>query len=162
MPNSPSAKIEDLLFGGALVKGIPGLYGLTGGGIPFIVTTSELPWHSTTTQTSRKVVPFNYKLIDFWTRLITAPVGNSGKFRLGTATSVSLFFGTGTLSFNSNSPVTVAATGFIRRTTATNFVASAAVLGVAGQLVQMQVARKGTGAFTTKGAVVGLWAVIPR
>lgn len=163
MTVSPQAKVEELLFGGALTRGIPGLYGLTGDSMPFIVTTSEMDWHSTATRTSRRVVPFAFKLVDFWTRLVTAPVGATGTFRLGTSTSVSLFFNSGTLSFNSNSPVLVGTTGFIRRTTATNFKTANALLGVAGQLVQMQTVRKGAGAaFSTKGVVIGLWCVVPR
>lgn len=163
MTEAPSSKANQVEINGLLKYWIPGLTGYRMDNLPFLIMTSEMDWHSTATRTSRKPVPFNYRLVDIWTRLITAPVGNSGIFRAGTATDGDLFFTTTPkIAFNSNSAVTTAA-GLVRRTNATggNF-ATAAASGLAGQLLQMQTRRVGTGAFSTKGAVVGIFAVIPR
>ena len=94
MTVAPRAKSNEVEHSGVSKQWLPGLAGYKLDNMPFLIMTTELDWHSTATRTWRRPIPFNYALVDFWTRLITAPVGNTGILRVGTATDTDLFFTT--------------------------------------------------------------------
>jgi hypothetical protein len=158
MALSPKAKSEEVITTGAIVGQFPALGGIDGGAFPYIVTSSEIAFGSLATNFSRRVIPFNFKVLDFYTKMITAPVGSAAarKIVLGTATSQSLYFVTGNLVFNSSSPLTL-----IRRGTATNFQTAAALLGTAGMLLTVTAKPTAT-VLSTKGAFVGIVICVAR
>lgn len=153
-------KTEETIHSGRSVEALPGLYGLRGDQIPYLITTSEVPWHSTATNFSRRVVPYNFKLVEFMVRLVQAPTTNSGRFKAGTSTALALFFAT-TGTANRIGTATTALT-LRRLTTSSNFQSSAAAAGTSGMMVQLSTVRAAAGSYAVKGALVGIFVAVPR
>jgi hypothetical protein len=164
-----AARQDQVELSGLLVASFPGLKGLRADTFPLIITSTELIWSSTATKTSRKVVPFNYKVVGLMTQLNTAPIGSAGKrkFVVGTATDDDCIFTTGAFFFNSSSSggVGVAAARKdlftatdVGSSLQTAFCSSS---GTCGQMIQFKTKPTAT-ALSTVGSIFGIAIVIPR
>lgn len=155
---------DQVIQSGLQVQAFPGLAGLRVDQYPHLIMSTELVWGSLATRSSRRVVPFNFRIVEMMSILRTAPVGSNAKrlFQIGTSTSAGLFFST-KASFNSSS-----ALGRKRLMTATDvstaYSANASTCssaGTAGMLFQFTLKPTAT-VLSTAGSIIGIAVVVPR